>query len=553
MGPGTESAPSASSDDRRGRTAALVSAGILLSRVAGLLRERAIGHFFGASALADAWRAALRLPNILQNLLGEGTLSAAFIPLYATMDEEGRRDVARRFAGAVLGLLLLASGLLVLAGMALAPLLVAVFFPGFDAEQQARTVGLVRVLFPMTGILVLSAWTLGILNTHRRFFLPYVAPVAWNGAILAALVGGGVFLGWEGDRLLRATAWGALAGGVLQFGVQLPLALRLAGGLRGTLQPHLALQVEGVRTALRAFVPVLLGRGVVNLGGLLDYTLAALLAVGALAVLGYAQALYMLPISLFGMAVAASELPELARRSRRDGAPGPEAAAALAGSVRTGMGRVAWFLVPSAAVYLALGDVVVAALYETGAFGAAEVRLTWAVLAAYALGMGASATSRLLSSAYYALGDTATPAKVAVLRVTLALIVGASLMFPLDRVAVGEGSGLFYGAAGLAAGTAVGAWVELALLRRRLTTVIGPHGIGFGLLLRLGAGAGAAVLAGWGIRLALGEVAPALHPIPAAVLILGAAGGVYVGITLLLRVPSPLKALLRRRTRPPAP
>jgi putative peptidoglycan lipid II flippase len=562
VAPPTESGPSGAAGDPAppplnpapsppgSRSAALVSAGILLSRVAGLLRERAIGHFFGAGLAADAWRAALRLPNVLQNLLGEGTLSASFIPVYARLEEEGRRDVARRFAGAILGLLLVASGLLVLAGIVLAPFLVALFFAGFDPAQQARTVALVRILFPMTGVLVLSAWTLGILNTHRRFFLPYVAPVAWNGAILLALVGGGWFLGWEGDALLRLTAGGALAGGILQFGLQLPAALQAAGGVRPSLRLGVIRKVEGVREAVRTFVPVLLGRGVVNLSGLLDFTLASLLATGALAVMGYAQTLYMLPISLFGMAVAASELPELARRragsgGERPAPPGPEEAAALAEAVRRGMARVAWFLVPSVATYLVLGDVVVAALYQTGAFGADEVRLTWAVLGAYALGMGASATSRLLSSAFYALGNTATPARIAVLRVVVALALGASLMLPLDRVEVG--GGLRYGAAGLALGTAAAAWLELFLLRRKLGTLVGPHGSGAGPLVRLVAAGALAMGVGAALRWGLGALLGAPPPIPAALVILAGAGGVYLGLSLLLGIPSPLLEALRRR------
>jgi len=603
--PGSEASESmapapdtAGSDGVRGsRSASLVSAGILLSRIAGLARERALGHYFGASVYADAWRAALRLPNVIQNLLGEGTLSASFIPVYARMIEEDRKEAARRFAGAVFGLLLVTAGALVLLGMALAPLLVGLLFPRFDADQHARTTALVRILFPMTGILVLSAWSLGILNTHRRFFLPYVAPVAWNAAILVALVGGGWYLGWEGDALLRLTAWGALVGGFLQFALQLPSALRLVGGLRVTVLPWVANRIEGVREAVRAFLPVLAGRGVVNVGGLLDYALAGLLATGALAVLGYAQVLYMLPISLFGMAVAASELPELARSQvaarrmeaetekaseatagrgaggasatggdagagtgtgsrsvpaadtadgdRPSAAPLSSAAqAALAGSVRKGMLRVAYFLVPSVAVYLFLGDVVVAALYQTGAFGPLEVRLTWAILAAYALGMGASATSRLLSSAFYALGNTGTPARVAVLRVMIALAVGATLMFPLDRFEVG--GGLRYGAVGLALGSALGAWVELGLLRRRLARDIGPHGSGVGPLLRLVTGAAAAVAVGWGVRLVLAGVLPGLHPVPVAAVTLGAAGVAYLAVTSLLGVKSPLVEALGR-------
>jgi hypothetical protein len=226
---------------------------------------------------------------------------------------------------------------------------------------------------------------------------------------------------------------------VLQFGVQFPAALR-AGGLGGSLRPWVATRVEGVRQAVRAFLPVLAGRGVVNVGGYSDYALAGLLASGALSVLGYAQVLYMLPISLFGMAVAASELPELARTRAGSGAEVEAGESPPTWGGRLGAGRharVAYFLVPSVAVYLVLGDVVVAALYQTGAFGPSRSASPGPSSAAYALGMGASATSRFLSSAFYALGNTATPARVAVLRVTVALALGATLMFPLDRFEVG--------------------------------------------------------------------------------------------------------------------
>jgi putative peptidoglycan lipid II flippase len=519
---------------RRTRGSVTVGGGILLSRITGLIRERIFAHFFGASPFADAWRAALRMPNVLQNLLGEGTLSASFIPIYAGMEEEDRPEAARRFAGAVFGLLTATAGALALLGVLLAPVLVAVFFAGFDTDRQAVTVGLVRILFPMTAVLVLSAWCLGILNSHRRFFLSYAAPVLWNAAMIGALAVGGWGMGMEGEPLVRLLAWGALVGGALQFLVQLPLALRLLGGLR----PTFSTSVEGVREAIRNFTPVLAARGVVNLSGWLDYALAAFLATGAVAALGYAQTLYILPISLFGMSVAASELPELSRRREGGGVQ------VLGQEVSRGMERIAFFLVPSTLAYLILGDVVVAALYQTGAFGAPEVLLTWGVLAAYALGMGASGTSRLLSSAFYALRDTRTPARIAYLRVALSLGVGAALMLPLDRIEVGEG--LRLGAAGLALGASLGAWVELALLRRALQRSLGTHGPRGRVLARLaGAGVGA-VLVGLGVRVLL----PDLHPIVEAAGVLGAFGVAYLVLTRVMGVGGSVSALLPARFRP---
>lgn len=507
----------------------MVAGGILASRLAGLVRERIFAHFFGASPVADAWRAALRMPNVLQNLLGEGSLSASFIPIYSELLEEGRERDAARFAGAVFGLLTVTAALLALLGILLAPYLVAVFFAGFDPERQAVTVVLVRILFPMTALLVVSAWALGILNSHRRFFLPYVAPVAWNAAMIAAMAVGGLRFGIEGEALARLLAWGALAGGALQLGVQLPLTLRLLGEFR----PSLSREVHGVREAISNFLPVVAARGAVNLSGWLDYALAAFLAVGAVATLGYAQTLYLLPIALFGLSVAASELPELSRR--RD----PELRDALARDVRQGAGRVAFFLVPSTLGYLFLGDVVAAAIFETGAFGTAEVLVTWGVLAAYAPGMAASAQSRLLSSAYYALRDTRTPARIAYLRVALSLGVGAALMFPLDRIAVGP---LRLGAAGLALGATAGAWVELLLLRRHLRRELGATGVGGGTLARLLMAGTGAVAVGVGLWFLL----PPLHPWALALGTLVPFAGVYLGATLALGVGDPVRSLLRR-------
>src|SRR4029079_1564625 len=171
-----------------------------------------------------------------------------------------------------------------------------------------------RILFPMTGLLVLSVWALAILNSNRRFFLPYFAPVLWNSAMIATLVFVGRQLGGtrgaaEQVQLFKAACWGGFAGGLLQFGVQLPQVLGILKGFR----PSLSLSVPGVREALAAWWPAVAGRGVVQLAGYIDLFLASLLATGAQSADRFAQMFYLLPISLFGISVAASELPELSR------------------------------------------------------------------------------------------------------------------------------------------------------------------------------------------------------------------------------------------------
>ena len=490
--------PPETGDGAQARAAFRVGAGIFASRVSGFVREAALAYFFGSSAVADVWRAALRTPNVLQNLLGEGTLSASFIPVYAEFLEQGREEDAGRFAGAVLGILAVVSGGLALLGVLVAPLLVRLLFFDWEPWMQELAVQIIRIFFPMTAVLVISAWAVGVLNTHRRFFVSYVAPVFWNLAMVTAMVVFGVGLGLEAVErdadLVVLTAWGALAGGALQLGFQAPWLMKNLRHFRISVSRRVA----GVQEAIRNFIPVVTARGVVNLSGWIDVVLAAQLAVGAVAVLGYAQILYVLPISLFAMSVAASELPELSRKRE-------EARRALAPRVSQALRRISYFVIPSMLAYLFLGDVLTAALFQRGDFGEVDSIVVYGVLACYAVGLPASSGSRALSSAFYAIRDTKTPARIAYLRVALSVALGITLMFPLDSVGVGR---LRFGAAGLALGASAAAWLEYVLLRRRLTKVIGPHGPGAPMVARIFLAGGLASAAGVGVFLALPPVAP---------------------------------------------
>ena len=214
----------------------MVAAGILLSRIVGLVRNRVFAHYLGTSDAADAFNAAFRIPNFLQNLFGEGVLSASFIPVYARLLAREQTEDARRVASAVFSILALATSLLVVVGVLLTPALIAVIAPGFTGEKRESTIRLVRILFPGAGILVLSAWCLGVLNSHRRFFLSYTAPVLWNLAIIVTLIAFGRNHG--GYRLAEYAAWGSVLGSGLQFGIQLPVVLQLLRGLALTLDHH---------------------------------------------------------------------------------------------------------------------------------------------------------------------------------------------------------------------------------------------------------------------------------------------------------------------------
>lgn len=528
---------------RSGAAAALVAAGIFASRLVGLVRERVLATYFGTGLHADVFSAGLRLPNVLQNLLGEGTLSASFIPAYSALLGQGRTQDAGRVAGAMFALLLAIAGLVAVIGVLAAPLLVSVFTPGFEGERRELMITVVRILFPMTGVLVLSAWALGILNSHRKFFLPYFAPVLWNAAIIAAIVGFASRLDLDG--LLLAAAWGALLGGVLQFAVQLPAVRKLDREIRINTGRGNAEFKEAVRKA----GPAVLGRGVVQVSAYVDMVLASLLAIGAVARLRYAQTLYVLPVSLFGMSVAAAELPELAR----DGAAAGEA---LRERTVAAVRRVAFFVVPSAVAFIAIGDALVAGLYRAGEFGADDVTAVWLTLAAYSLGLVASTSTRVYQSAFFALRDTATPARVAGLRVLAAVVAGAVLMVQFESVTVFGATvpagafaavwpgGVPLGSVGLALGAAVGAWLEWLLLRRRLAQRVGTVGLGVATLARLLFAAVAAA------AVARGMLAVTALPSIAAALASGATFAViYLGLTRALGVAEAaafMGALLRR-------
>src|SRR5881296_2363251 len=204
------------------RAALLVASGTLLSRLTGLVRNRVFAYYFGLeSDAADAFNAGFRIPNFLQNLFGEGALSASFIPVYAALLAREDRREADRVAGAVASLLALIVGVVVLIGIFATPVLIAAIAPGFKGAKRELTIEIVRILFPGAGLLVLSAWCLGVLNSHHRFFLSYTAPVMWNAARILTLV---LYGHSTLPQLAMILAWGSVAGSALQFAVQLPVA-----------------------------------------------------------------------------------------------------------------------------------------------------------------------------------------------------------------------------------------------------------------------------------------------------------------------------------------
>ncbi len=521
----------------------------------GLVRQLIFARYLGLGSEAAAYSAASRIPNFLQNLLGEGVLSASFIPVYASLRAKKQDDEADRVAGAIFGLLLITTSILVVLGVIFTEAFVSLIAPGFKGLQRELTVQLTRILFPGTGLLVMSAWCLGILNSHRRFFLSYAAPVVWNGCIIAALL---IFGGREDSQgLVRWASIGMVVGAFAQFSIQVPNVL----GLLGRFRPSASASLPGVREVLRNFVPAVLSRGVVQISAWLDGAYATLISERALAALTNAQTLSLLPISLFGMAVSAAELPQMAEDATRGT---EERSQILRARIGIGLERIAFFVIPSAAAFIFIGEQL-AGLFERGRFTARDSRYVWYLLIAAAVGLLSQTMGRLYSSAFWAMKDVRTPLRIAALRVAIGAILGylAARVLPAQLGLPSE-----LGAAFLTATTGLVAFLEYSLLRRALAKQIGDVGLPPARVLILWGCALASGAAALGVKtwltahfgpslLALGEWGghfsppPALPPILTAALCIGTFGATYALLTVAFKVPQAqavVRRLLRRRS-----
>jgi putative peptidoglycan lipid II flippase len=543
-------APPPAAPKRSGGYALLVASGILLSRLSGLIRNSVFAHYLGASGAADAFNVALRVPNFLQNLLGEGVLSASFIPVYSRLLARGEQKAADRVAGVFVSFLALIVIAIVAIGMLFTPVVVHIIAGGLDPEIMAMAVRYTRILFPGIGLLVLYAWALGVLNAHRQFFISYVAPVLWSAAMIATLLIFGMRL--RGEPLAHALAWGTLVGCMLQFGIEIPFVLKHAKYLSFGLDRSL----EAVRSIFRNLWPVVAGRGVVQISGYVDTFIASLLPTGGVSILTYAQAIYFMPISVFGMSVAAAELPQM---SSEDGTE-EEVNKVLRGRLDRSLRQVAFFIVPTTVAFLFIGRVLLAALFERGAFRPITTMLVWYTLVGSCIGLTVTTLSRLYSSTFYAMHDSRTPYRMAMMRVAVSATLSFLFAVPLRPLFIAAiaatGAPMpedrrLVGVVGITAASGVAAWIEYLLLRNRIHR-------------RLGSGAprGAYMLKLWIAALLAGVLSLAadryllrgmtahvpMHKIVEAALASGIFGIVYFLVAFFTGVPE-VRATLGRFTR----
>jgi len=493
----------------------MVAAGILASRLSGLVRTTIFSYFFGLqNEAADAFSAAVRIPNLLQNLFGEGALSGSFIPVHAGLRAQGREAEAAQTARTVFTLLMVLMSVFVLIGVLLTPLLIDTLALGFTGAKRELTIRLVRILFPGAAMLVAAAWCLGVLNSHGKFLLSYASGIAWNAGMIGALLLFGPGNRLHLDYLAVMLAWGSVVGSVLQFAVQAPLAFRLSAG-GGAVAFS-----EPVRRTIRDFFPVLVSRGSVQISAYIDQDIASLLPTGAVAGLTATSLIYTLPVSLFGISVSAAQLPALSADAAQADT------ARLRERIDRGLVRLTFFVIPSAVAFATVGDIIAGVLLQHGHFRARDSVIVWQMLAGSAIGLVASTQSRLYSVAHYALGDTRTPLRFAFVRIAFVTVLG--LIFAL-YVPPRLNLPAMWGAAGLTASAGISGWIEFALLRHSLNRRIGQTGLPTSRMAILWGAALAGAAIAWAVKLTI----PWTNPLLRGALILPAFGVTYLGCTAL--------------------
>jgi putative peptidoglycan lipid II flippase len=434
------------------RKAGKVSAAIFGSRILGLVREAVFAHLFGAGAASDAFRAAFKIPNLLRDLFAEGALSSAFVTTFTKTLESRGSPAAWRLANLTFTALTCALTLIVLLGILGAPWLVELLGGPLPAPTKALAIGLTRVMFPFILLVSAAAIMMGLLNAHHRFGLPASASMFFNlGSILV-----GVGCAWcldphFGPSAIYGMAIGVLAGGALQFLIQVPAAYRL--GFRFT--PAWEPRNDGFRAILRLLGPAVIGASAVQINVLVNTRFAAEVGPGAISWLEYAFRLMQFPIGLLGVAIATVTLPAVSRDAAR--ADVPAFRNNLGRSVRLALALT----IPAAAGLAVLSEPIIRLIYERGRFSPTDTLATAAALQAYALGLPGYAAIKVLSPAFYALDDPKTPLRVSL----LGIFINFGLNYSFVRI-------FHWDQAGLALGTSMVAILNFTQLswamRRRL-------------------------------------------------------------------------------------
>jgi putative peptidoglycan lipid II flippase len=499
------------------RNTAIFSVLTGLSRIAGLAREIVASSYFATSGAFSAFTIAFQVPNVVRSLFADAALSAAFVPVFTEMLEQGRRKDAFRLASTLFFLILTVLGAITVLFIALAGLIMPLFVGSQLAGLEDLTVGLSRVLFPVVLVLGLNGLVVGILNAYDHFTIPALSPLVWNAVILFCLVGSQHVL--SGDDRLYGYAIGVIIGTIVQFAMAVPMLRRLGFHL----EVSFSFRDERVRKVLRLMLPVTIGLGLINFNVLINSTLGSLVSEGAPRAIDAAFRIYMLPQGMFSVAIATVLFPALSRYAARRDLDGLRALTA------NGMRQIFLLLIPAAAATLALATPITRLIYQHGEFGSSSTDLVSSALFWFSFSLPFSGVNLLLTRTFFSLQKPWITTGIAALNLAVNVGVSVALYGP-------------FGIAGIVIGTAVSSAVmtlaQMHFLRREL------HGrleVRRTLMVTAQITAAAALLAGaayvvwYGLDRALGEGVPAQIVSVGVALTVGAA--VYAFTVLALRIP----------------
>ncbi len=393
------------------RSAGVVSAAVLLSRLTGLVRERVMAGLFGASMAYDAFLLGFRIPNLTRDLFAEGALASAFVPTFTEMLATKGKKEAQELANLVATAILIVVGGFCILGILLSPWIVRVLAPGF-LEVPGKfelAVTMTRCMFPFLLLVALAAQANGILNACHSFFIPALASMFFNVVSVVTGLLLGLWLGpYLGLSVLEGMAWGVLLGGLAQWLGQAPL-LRKHGF---TYRLRMNWSHPGLRRILKLMGPAILGNAAVQVNVMVNTYFASLISDpvrgldGPVSWLSYAFRFMQLPLGLFGQAIGSATLPSITR-------------SAVAGEMdefrRTlshSLGLVFLLTVPSSVGLIVLGQPMIGAIYQTGRFDLYDTQRTAAALACYAIGLAGYSALKVIVPAFYTLHDSRTPMAV---------------------------------------------------------------------------------------------------------------------------------------------
>ncbi len=510
--PGSESAPPATSP-QLAKSAGVIGAATMASRVLGLVRDQVLAFLFGAGDHMDAYNIAFRIPNLVRDLFAEGAMSSAFVPTFTRTLAAGSRDRAWRLGNLVVNSLLLATGVVVVAGIVFAwPITTLLDYSGSFAAVPGKlelTARLTRVMFPFLMLVAVAAALMGMLNSLQRFFIPALSPAMFNVGSILCTIGLAPVMPMIGWPVIMAPAIGVLVGGFGQMALQWP-ALRREGF---RYEPVLDFSDAGLRQVLSLMGPAVIGLAAVQINLLVNSILAMGEGTGAVSALSFAFRLMYLPIGIFGVSIATAVLPTLSRHAARNDTGG------MRDTVSGGLRLMFMLNVPATIGLIVLAQPIVALIFEHGRFTAADTAATAAALACYAPGLIGYSAVKIAVPSFYSLRDSRTPVLVSMPTV----FVNVGLNLALVRV---------IGFQGLALGTSVSALfnagVLLWLLRARLDGLDGRRVAAS--LGRIGAASLIMGLAAWATDSAIAAWLPS-RAIP--VMALRVASSIAVGLATL--------------------